>query len=160
MNTVSPESVGISSSRLERIADHMQRLVHDARFPGVLTMVSRKGQLAHCACVGMSDMAAGKPLERDAIFRIYSMSKPITAVAVMMLHDEGLFRLDSPVSEFIPEFADAQVFIAGTSRNPITVRAERPPTIRDLLTHTAGLTYGLSDDSPVDAIYRRLLSKA
>jgi CubicO group peptidase (beta-lactamase class C family) len=138
----------------------MQRLVDGGHFPGIMTMVYHRGELVHYAAVGQADIEADKPLARDTIFRIYSMSKPITAVATLMLMDEGRFLLSNPVSAFIPEFADARVFVGGTGRDPLLTKAERPITIRHLLTHTAGLAYGLTDESPVDALYRQLLGKA
>jgi len=153
-------SLGMIPERLDRIVPHMQRLVDAGHFPGIMTMIYRRGELAHLGVCGQADMRRKKPLQRDTIFRIYSMSKPITAVATLMLLEEGRFLLNEAVAAYIPEFADAQVFVGGIADTPLLEAARRPITIRDLLTHTAGLAYGLTDDSPVDALYRRVMGHA
>jgi len=110
--------------------------------------------LAYLDCRGDMDIETGRALAPDSIFRIYSMTKPITSVAAMMLYEEGRFQLDDPISRFLPAFANPQVFTGGSARKPETVAAERPITFRDLFTHTSGLTYGFMGTSPVDAMYR------
>ena len=141
-----PEDVGMSTSRLGRIAPVMQRWVDDGKIPCVLTMIAREGRLVHFEKYGMQDVATAKPIEFDTIFRIYSMTKPITSIAVMMLYEEGHFQLSTPVSELIPAFRDMQVY---TENGEGTVAAEREITIKHVLTHTAGFTYGDESDHPI-----------
>ena len=145
----SPANAGMSSEGLARIGPAVQAYVDDGRLAGVMTMVARRGQVVHWEATGMRDVAAGDPLERDDIFRIYSMTKPLTSVAVMSLVEEGAVALDDPVSKFIPAFADVTVLNGAGER----VALARPMTIEHLLTHTSGLTYGFFGDSPVDRIY-------
>ncbi len=151
--TTTPEKVGLSSERLQRIGPVMQRYVQDNKLAGLLTMIARHGRVVHFETYGMMDREAEKPMQRDAIFRIYSMSKPITSVAVMMLYEEGRFQLDDSVSKYIPEFKDLKVYTEGTSGNMQVVPLERDMTIRHLLTHTSGLTYGFFSNTPVDSLY-------
>ncbi len=148
--TASPEAVGLSSERLERIGNIIQKSVDDGRIAGGVSLVARNGQVAYFKAVGMADREAKKPMRADSIFRICSMSKPITSVAVMMLYEEGRFTLNEPVSDFIPEFKDVKVLDPPypqdkTSPPGATVAAKRPITIRHLLTHTSGLTYHWND---------------
>ena len=154
IETVSPESVGLSSSRLNRIPEHLKGYVDDGRIPGYLVLVARRGQPAYLNRYGLRDVEAYTPIEEDTIFRIYSMTKPITSVALMTLYERGLFQLDTPVSAFIPEFKHLEVFESGDAQQYHTTPAEREITIRDLLTHTAGFTYGFMNVHPVDALYR------
>ena len=151
--STTPEKVGLSSERLQRIGPVMQRYVQENKLAGLLTMIARHGQVVHFETYGMMDREAEKPMQRDAIFRIYSMSKPITSVAVMMLYEEGRFQLDDPVSKYIPEFKDLKVYAGGTSENIQVAPLERDITIRHLLTHTSGLTYGFFSNTPVDSLY-------
>ena len=146
-----PEDVGMSTSRLERIAPVMQRWVDDGKIPGALTMIAREGRLVHFEKFGVQDVATGKPLEFDTIFRIYSMTKPITSIAVMMLYEEGHFQLGTPVSELIPAFKDMQIYTEGGED---IVDAETEMTIKHLLTHTSGLIYGGDGDHPIHQRYR------
>ena len=149
--TGSPGSVGMSAEGLARIGPAMQAYVDDGRLAAVVTMVARRGQVVHWEAVGTRDTAAGDPVERDDIFRIYSMTKPVTSVAVMMLVEEGKVALDDPVSKFVPEFADVEVLGDGGER----VAADGPMTVEHLLTHTSGLTYGFFGDSAVDRLYNQ-----
>ncbi len=142
----SPKDVGLSSERLERIANTVERSINDGRIAGAVTLVARHGKIAYFKAFGMADREAKKPMRTDNIFRICSMSKPITSVAVMMLYEEGRFTLNEPVSDFIPEFKDMKVLDPPvpqdkTSPPGALVNAKRPITIFHLLTHTAGLTY-------------------
>ena len=146
-----PEEVGMSAARLERIAPVMQRWVDDGKIPGALTMIAREGRLVHFEKFGTQDVATAKPIEFDTIFRIYSMTKPITSVAVMMLYEEGHFQLNSPVSEFIPAFKDMKVY---ANHGDAIVDAEREMTIKHLLTHTSGLIYGGDWMHPINDRYR------
>ena len=145
-----PEDVGVSAERLERIRPVMQGYVDDGRIAGLLTAVARRGKIVHFQTIGMGDIENNKPIEADTIFRIHSMSKPITSVAVMMLYEEGHFQLDTPVSDFIPEFKNMKVYNEDQTE---ILDAKREITIKHLLTHTAGLTYGWGNE-PVDDRYR------
>ena len=145
-----PEEVGVSTERLERIQPIMQGYVDDGRMAGILTAVARRGKIVHLETIGMGDIENNKPIEADTIFRIHSMSKPITSVAVMMLYEEGHFQLDTPVSDFIPEFKNMKVYNEDQTE---ILDAKREITIKHLLTHTAGLTYGWGG-GPVDKRYR------
>ena len=147
--TADPGSAGMSAEGLARIGPAMQAYVDDGRVAGVMTMVARRGQVVHWEAAGLRDVDAGDPLEPDDIFRIYSMTKPLTSVATMILAEEGALALDDPVSDFIPPFADVQVLAEDGARMP----PEGPITIEQLLTHTSGLTYGLFGDTPVDRLY-------
>ncbi len=144
------ERVGLSSSRLARIDDWMRRWVDDGRLAGLSVLISRRGQLAYQSSYGSADMARGVPMGRDTIVRLYSMTKPLTSVAIMMLYEEGRFQLDDPISGVLPAFAQMRVHASGGEPAP----AERGITYRDLLTHTSGLTYGFMNSTPVDALYR------
>jgi CubicO group peptidase (beta-lactamase class C family) len=145
------ERVGMNWRRLERIGEWMRRWVDDGRLPGVSVLVSRRGQIAYEAQYGQADVARGVAMSPETIVRIYSMTKPLTSVAIMMLYEEGKFQLDDPVSSVLPPFRESRVW-AGEGKDPVP--AERPITYRDLLTHTSGLTYGFMNATPVDALYR------
>jgi CubicO group peptidase (beta-lactamase class C family) len=142
----SPESVGLSSERLDRIPGIVQRSIDDGRISGSVVLIARHGKIAYFKAVGMADRDANKAMRTDAIFRICSMTKPITTAAVMMLYEEGRFSLNQPVSDFLPEFKDMKVLDPPvpqdrTSPPGALVAAKRPITIFNLLTHTSGLTY-------------------
>ena len=145
-----PEDVGMSTSRLGRVAPVMQRWVDDGKIPGALTMIAREGRLVHFEKFGTQDVATAKPIEFDTIFRIYSMTKPITSIAVMMLYEEGHFQLGTPVSELIPAFKDMQIYTEGGAA---IVDAETEMTIKHLLTHTSGLIYGGDGEHPIHQRY-------
>lgn len=152
-----PEQVGLSSDRLERIGEVFQGYVDDGRIAGAIGMVARKGRLVYVDRWGSRDMEAGDPLEEDDIFRIFSMTKPITSVAVMMLYEEGHFQLTAPIGRFLPELAQlrvAQLTRETTPDDIPTERARRPITIQDLLRHTSGLSYGIFSNTAVDQLYR------
>jgi CubicO group peptidase (beta-lactamase class C family) len=151
---VDPAEVGFDPARLERITRHFARYVDTGRLPGWLITISRHGKLAHVATCGHRDVAAGLPVEPDTLWRIYSMTKPVTSVAAMMLYEEGRFQLTDPVSRFIPSFGDARVFTGGSDVSYLTVAVTEPVRVWHLLTHTSGLTYGFHRAHPVDAIYR------
>jgi CubicO group peptidase (beta-lactamase class C family) len=151
-----PEELGVSAERLARIpAFFDDNYVKAGKLPGVLTAVSRRGRLVSFDCRGHRDVERGAPLEADTIFRIYSMTKPIVSVALMSLYEESLFQLSDPVSRFIPAFADLRVWADGNHNAYRTRLPEREMTVRDLLTHTSGLSYGFMFNHPVDALYRR-----
>jgi len=144
--TAKPESVGLASDRLERIATVVQRDIDDKRIAGAVTLVVRHGKVAWFKAQGMSDREAGKPMPTDAMFRICSMSKPITSVAVMMLYEQGKFLLDDPVSKYLPEFKSPKVLVKPAQGEPYTIPATHEITIRDLLRHTSGITYQWNPD--------------
>jgi CubicO group peptidase (beta-lactamase class C family) len=143
---VKPETVGLSSERLERIASTVQRSIDDKRIAGAVTLVARRGHVAWFKAQGMADREAGKPMRPDTMFRICSMTKPITSLAVMMLYEEGHFLLDDPVSKYLPEFKNPKVLVKPASGAPYTIPATREITIRDLLRHTSGITYQWNED--------------
>ena len=151
-----PEEVGLSSPRLGRIRTHLQRYIDTGKVAGTLTLVARQGQIAYFEPQGHLEIERQRPMQRDTIFRIYSMSKPITSVALMMLYEQGLFQLDDPVHKFIPTWKNLRVFVSGNHPTFVTAPVERPMTIRDLLTHTSGLTYDFMARTNVDAAYRKL----
>jgi CubicO group peptidase (beta-lactamase class C family) len=155
MQTVKPETVGLSSSRLERIKPTMQAYVDRGTFAGILTLVARQGQVAHLETFGWQDLETRRPVTADTIFRIYSMSKPITSVAAMLLVEEGRLRLWDPVSRYLPDFKDAQVMVYRPDGGYDLVPARREMTVHDLMTHSGGLSYGFDERSALDSLYRQ-----
>jgi CubicO group peptidase (beta-lactamase class C family) len=131
----------------------MQGLVDEGRLAGIATIIARHGRIADFRTYGYRDMEAGDPMAEDDIFRIYSMSKPITGVALMMLYEEGRFRLSDPVQRYIPELAELRVAASWGPDGPVLVELDHPVTIRELMTHTAGLAYGIGDPHPADSAY-------
>ncbi len=160
MHTVEPESVGFSSTRLARIDAAMQRYIDAGKIAGIQALVARRGEPAYARCFGQMDVKAGKPVQWDTLWRIYSMSKPITSVAIMMLYEEGHFQLTDPLSRFIPAFKEVKVFAGGDEDEYETVDLLRPITVHDLLTHTSGLAYGLDATDAVDKMYIKHLWQA
>lgn len=156
MSIVAPESVGLSSSRLQHLDRHLrQRYLDTGRLPGALTLIERRGQIAHFSVQGRMDVERARPLQQDTIFRIYSMTKPVTSVAMMMLVEEGLIALDDPVHRYIPRWRDLAVYETGVSGAFRTRPVATPMRIIDLMRHTSGLTYGLQQRTNVDAVYRK-----
>ena len=151
---VDPAEVGLDAERLGRIDGTFARYVDDGKLAGWLVTVSRHGKLAHVSSYGARDREEGLPVESDTLWRIFSMTKPITSVAAMMLYEEGALQLTDPVSKFIPSFAGLRVYAGGSDQNPLTVPATEPMRVWHLLTHTSGLTYGFHRVHTVDAIYR------
>ena len=141
-----PESVGLSPERLERIATKVQQDIDNKRIAGAVTLVVRHGKVAWFKAQGMADREAAKAMPPDAMFRICSMTKPITSVAAMMLYEEGKFLLDDPVSKYLPEFKNPRVLVKPASGEPYTIPATKEITIRDLLRHTSGITYQWNGD--------------
>ena len=153
-----PEEVGISNQRLSRIDEFVERHIEANHFAGAVTLVARHGQVVQFEAYGTQDIEAGVPMAKDSIFRIYSMTKPITSVAVMRLFEEGRFLLKDPVSKYLPEFEGLEIGVEETDEETgekvlKTVPAHREVTIRDLLRNTSGLTYGFWGDSLVDKMY-------
>ena len=135
-----PDEAGFDASRLERISRHFQRYVDDGRLPGWSMALARAGRVVYTATSGLRDVESGLPVEGDTLWRIYSMTKPVTSVAAMQLWEEGRFELKDPVSRFLPEWEDLRVFREGTSLKPVATPAAEPVRMWHLLTHTAGLT--------------------
>ncbi|MFZ4606779.1 MAG: serine hydrolase domain-containing protein [Caulobacter sp.] len=152
-----PESLGFSSERLARIAPFLtERYIDTGKLPCAQVQVWRRGKLAYDTTLGLADRERGTPLKADSLFRIYSMTKPVTSVAFMMLVEEGLVALDEPVAKYIPEWAGLGVFAAGTDAGWATTPPSRPMLVIDLLRHTSGLTYGFQMQGSIDAAYRKL----
>ncbi len=154
MQVYEPESVGIDSGRLDCITPTMQELVKDNQLPGIITLVQRHGKVVHLGKFGMMDIAAKEPIREDALFRIFSMTKPIVSVALMILYEEGRFSLKDPVSRFIPAFGKTKVYAGSGPRGLKLVDQDPEMALYHLMTHTAGLSYGLYMDSPVEDLYR------
>ncbi|RJL35456.1 serine hydrolase domain-containing protein [Bailinhaonella thermotolerans] len=152
--TCDPVEVGFDPARLARIDGYFAKGVEDGRWPGWLILISRRGEIAHLSACGHRDVAAGLPVEPDTLFRIYSMSKPVTSVALMTLYEEGRLLLTDPVAMYLPEFADMRVYQGGPAAAPATRPAAEPIRVWHLLTHTAGLTYEFYHESVVDEMYR------
>lgn len=155
MELYAPESVGMDSERLARIDTAMADFLKDNRLPGVMTLVQRRGKVVHLGKYGLMDIAAGKPMREDGIFRIYSMTKPIVSVALMTLYEEGRLSLNDPVAKYIPAFKDTKVY-AGMGPTGMKLVDQSPVmTVYHLLTHTSGLSYGWFFDTPVEDLYRQ-----
>ncbi|MGX1546774.1 serine hydrolase domain-containing protein [Streptomyces adustus] len=151
---VDPGEVGLDPEALDRLDRHFVQQVEEGRLPGYLVAVSRGGRVAHLTTYGHRDLAAGLPVESDTLYRIYSMTKPVTTVAALMLMEEGRLSLDDPVARHLPAFADPRVYVDGSGEGMRTRPADGPILIRHLLTHTAGLTFAFYHSHPVDALYR------
>ena len=152
--TAKPESVGMSTQRLGKLKSEMQALVDRNQLPGVVTMVAKDGKVVEFDVAGKRDVESGAPLQKDSIFRIYSMSKPITGVAMMLLFEEGKWQLNDPVSKHIPEFANLKVAKVNPQNGSVTqVAPDHPMTMRELMSHSGGLTYGVFGSTAVDKMY-------
>ncbi|MFN3582040.1 MAG: serine hydrolase domain-containing protein [Pseudomonas sp.] len=148
---------GLDSTRLAQIGEHLQRhYIDPGKLPGALTLVARRGEIAYLQAQGLMDVERDKPVQRDTLFRIYSMTKPVTSIALMQLYEQGRFLLDDPVHKYIPAWKNLRVYKAGIHPQFMTTAPNRPMSIRDLLTHQAGLTYGFMNRTNVDAAYREL----
>ena len=155
-----PEKVGLSSQRLDRIDQALQAHIKEGKVPGAVVLVARKGKIAYLKSFGMRDKEAGTPMTKDAIFRLYSMSKPVVSVGAMMLVEEGRLRLSDPVAKYLPEFGNVGVAVEGidskTSNKTFTTEpAKRKMTIQDLMRHTSGLTYDWGAPSQVKEMYQK-----
>lgn len=155
MKVVKPEEVGLDSSVLKNIRTYLDdTYVKDGKYVGTLTLVARKGEIAYLDSLGFMDRENERPMQEDAIFRIYSMTKSVTSIAVMQLLEKSKFRLDDPVHWYIPQFKDIGVYQAGVYPNFLTSKPERDMSIKDLLTHMSGLTYNFMYRTNVDAAHR------
>jgi CubicO group peptidase (beta-lactamase class C family) len=155
MAPVSPESVGFSSARLKNLHAIMQHAVDTKQIAGIVTILARHGKVVDYRTYGVSDLASGAPMRKDEIFRDFSMTKPVTGVAMMILYEEGKWLPSDPISKFIPEFAHLKVYKGvDASGRMILAAPEHQPTMAELMTHTAGFTYGFFGNTPVDQMYR------
>ena len=152
----SPEAVGFDSGRLKTLDAYMAKVVADGRVAGMTTLLARHGQIVEFNSYGKASLATGAPMSKDAIVRIYSMTKPITGVAMMILFEQGKWRLDDPVTRYVPEFKNLRVMtgLGPDGKTIMTEEMKRPPTMREIMSHTAGFGYGLGDVHPVDKEYR------
>ncbi|MBD9722128.1 serine hydrolase [Streptomyces caniscabiei] len=151
---VEPREAGLDPKTLARLDEYLALQVDEGRLPGYLLSLARGGRVAHLTTYGARDRAAGLPVETDTLWRVYSMTKPVTSVAALILVEEGRLSLDDPVSRHLPEFAEPRVYESGEGADVRTRPAERPLLVRHLMTHTSGLTFGFYYDHPVDALYR------
>ena len=154
LGIVDPDQAGLDPRGVHRLDTHFADYVDDGRLAGWQLVVARGGRVAHTSCYGYRDIASAAPVTPDTLWRQYSMTKPITSVAAMMLWEEGRFELTDEIRRWLPEFADVRVFVKGTINAPYTVPATEPIRVWHLLTHTSGLTYGHMRSSTVDALYR------
>lgn len=150
---VDPAEVGLDVKALDRLDQHFAHYVDEGRMPGFLVSVARGGRVAHLTAHGHRDLAAGLPVEADTLWRIYSMTKPVTAVAALLLVEEGRLSLDDPIADYLPEFAEPRVYVDGSGDTLTTRPADGPIRVRHLMTHTAGLTFAFYHSHPVDALY-------
>jgi CubicO group peptidase (beta-lactamase class C family) len=151
----SPEALGFDAQRLAKLDAYMAKAVADGRVAGMSTLLARHGQVVTEKMYGVKSLATGSPMTKDTIFRIYSMSKPITGVAMMMLFEDGRWQLDDPITKFVPEFKALKVMTGADENGRRSIQdMQRPPTMRELMSHTAGFGYGLADQHPVDKMYR------
>lgn len=153
----SPESLGFDSERLGKLDAYMADVVAQGRVAGMTTLVARHGKVVSFKTYGKKSLETGQPMTEDTIFRIYSMTKPITGVAMMILFEEGKWRLDDPVTRYIPEFKNLKVMTGVDEEGngtPVLVDMKRPPTMREIMSHTAGFGYGLQDKHPIDKMFR------
>ena len=153
---VDPAVVGFSEERLQRVTDWLQAQVSGDKLAGASVLVARHGKVAYQQCAGMADKETGKPFAADSVVRIFSMTKPVTTVAAMMLYEQGCFQLDDEVAKYLPEFASTRVWRGGDAPITDTEPQRTPMLVRQLMNHTAGLTYGFMNSTPVDAQYRDL----
>jgi CubicO group peptidase (beta-lactamase class C family) len=149
-------ATGVSARNLGYLDEHLGKYISEGKLAGTLVVIYRHGQVVHWSTQGLRDRERGKPMTDDTIFRIYSMTKPIASTALMQLYERGLVQLDDPVSKYIPSWKDLRVYQSGSYPNFLTTACERPMTVRDLLTHQSGLTYGFMNHTNVDAAYREL----
>ncbi|HXQ16070.1 MAG TPA: serine hydrolase domain-containing protein [Caulobacteraceae bacterium] len=150
-----PEAVGLSAAGLAAIDGYLQGLIDEGTLAGVVTLVARHGKTVHTSVMGQKDLARGEPLALDTIFRIFSMTKPVTGVAMSILYDEGLWSPDDAIAKHLPAFEGVAVFDGlGAEGKAKTAPPEHAPTMRELMTHTAGLSYGFNPAEPLDQLYQ------
>ena len=154
LETVDPAIASFSQTRLARITQWLEDQVSQDKLAGASTLIARHGKIAYQQSTGFADKKIGRAFAADTIVRIYSMSKPVTTVAAMMLYEAGCFQLDDPVAKYLPEFANTPVWAGGDAPGSQTVKQSTPMQVRHLMSHTSGLTYGFMNTTPVDALYR------
>src|SRR5215475_5958901 len=158
LSLAQPESVGFSSERLERLHALMQQEVDQKELPGIVTLLARHGKVIDYRAYGVRDLASGAPMTKDTIFRAFSMTKPITAVAMLILYEQGKWLPSDPIAKYIPEFAHLKVYKGlDSSGGMILEDPVHAPTMQELLTHTAGFVYGFFGDTPVDKEYQKVM---
>jgi CubicO group peptidase (beta-lactamase class C family) len=156
LKVVAPESVGLSSERLSRLGKAMQEDIDQKKTGGIVVLVARHGTVAYHKAFGMADIESGKKMQTDSLVRMYSMTKPVTSVALLSLYEEGKFQLTDPLEKYIPAFKDVKVFVRLDEKGAMVLeQPKRKITIQDVFRHTAGFGYGGSDDSPVNKAYRQ-----
>ena len=153
--TATPESVGFLPGALDKMDAGMQDLIDKKALAGIVTLVARKGKVVQHKAYGMQNTEAGTPMKLDTIARIYSMTKPVAGVAMMMLYEEGKWQPSDPIAKHIPEFANLKVYAGEKDGQPIFEAPAHPPTMGELMSHSAGFTYGLFGNTPVDQLYRK-----
>src|SRR5688572_5311941 len=151
--TARPADVGLSAERLARLDAAMQAEVDAGRKAGIVALIARRGRVAHLKAFGMADREANVPMRDDSLFRLYSMTKPITSVALLMLYEEGKFQLSDPLEKYLPAFKGVQVLVGMDGERMRLEPARRPPTIHDVFRHTAGFSYGFDPSTPIDRMY-------
>ena len=154
-----PENIasGLSINALDRLTRHFdERYIQPGKLPGAVTLVARRGKVVWSQAQGFMDVERSRPMQRDTLFRIYSMTKPVTSIAMMQLYEQGKFLLNDPVHKYIPSWRNLRVYKSGSYPNFETEPVAKAMTIRDLMTHTSGLTYGFTERTEVDAAYRKL----
>jgi CubicO group peptidase (beta-lactamase class C family) len=154
LETDTPEHLGLSTERLQRLGDWLEQQVDSGRLAGASAIVGRRGKIAFCQSAGLAERESDRPFKRDTLTRIFSMTKPVTTVAAMMLYEEGHFQLDDPIARYLPEFADTPVWIGNGASIDEVEPQTTPITVRQLMNHTSGLTYEFMHASPVDDYYR------
>src|SRR5688572_5435766 len=152
--TATPESVGFLPGALDKMDAGMQDLIDKKALAGIVTLVARKGKVVQHKAYGVASLESGAPMKLDTIGRIYSMTKPITGVAMMMLHEEGKWQPGDPIAKHIPEFANLKVYAGEKDGQPILEAPAHPPTMAELMSHSAGFTYGLFGNTLVDKLYQ------
>jgi CubicO group peptidase (beta-lactamase class C family) len=153
MEVIHPTEAGLSTARLADTDSLIQSYVDRGQIAGAIVLIARHGQVAHLRCYGLRDVEAGQPMCPDTLFRIASMAKPITAVATMMLYEEGLLGLDDPIADYLPAFKDTPVYAGNSPSGPVLIAREREITVRHLLTHASGICLGADRDDALDALY-------
>jgi CubicO group peptidase (beta-lactamase class C family) len=151
--TVAAEKEGFSSERLRRLDAKTHSYVDEGRTAGVITLIARHGHIVHFDVYGKADIEDGKPMKPDSLFRMYSMTKPVTSTALLMLYEEGKFQLDDPLEKYLPELKDQPVYVSGSGDSMQTEPAKRKPTVRDVFRHTAGFTYG-NQRNPIEKAWQ------
>jgi CubicO group peptidase (beta-lactamase class C family) len=151
--TTTPEKEGFSKERLARLNEKFHSHVDEGRAAGIITLIARHGKIVHFDVYGKADMEAGSPMKANSLFRMFSMTKPVTSTALLMLYEEGKFQLDDPLETYFPEFKDLKVYVSGSGDQMQVEAPKRKPTVRDILRHTGGFGYGFGA-SPVDKAYQ------